>query len=57
MWGVNSAFNGIGAMSFALITEKTGISFVLLIVALAYFFANLVFAMGAVGKEGLSESS
>ncbi|MBI1268704.1 MAG: hypothetical protein GC193_14880 [Cryomorphaceae bacterium] len=56
MWGVNSAFNGIGAMSFALITEKTGISFVLLLVALAYLFANLVFAMGAVAREDSSES-
>jgi len=44
MWGVNSAFNVLGAMSFVPLTLTIGISNSLLIVAFLYMLANVGFA-------------
>jgi hypothetical protein len=44
MWGISSIANAIGSMSFVAVTQITGISSCLLIVAVAYLVANLLFA-------------
>lgn len=45
LWGVSSAFNAIAALSFPAITQATGISACLLMVAAAYGGACLLFAL------------
>jgi len=45
MWGINCAFNGIGAMSFALISGQLGVRASFLIVAAVYLVANLLFCL------------
>jgi len=41
MWGVSSAFNVLGAMSFVPLTQVAGISFALLLVGLLYLIAGV----------------
>ncbi len=45
MWGINSGFNAIGAMSFIFLTKITGISATLLIVGFLYAIANTLFTL------------
>ncbi len=52
LWGVNSAFNALGSVSFVLISQQIGIAATLAIVAVLYLFANIVFAcLGPVKAE------
>jgi len=44
MWAVSSAFNALGGVAFVCITQATGISSCLLIVAALYLLGNLIFA-------------
>ncbi len=43
-WGVNCAFNAVGAACFPLISLQIGISATLVLVAVLYLLANLLFA-------------
>jgi len=45
MWGINCAFNGIGAMSFALLTAQWGVQICFLLVAAIYLVANVLFSI------------
>ncbi|MBX9669891.1 MAG: hypothetical protein K2X93_19860 [Candidatus Obscuribacterales bacterium] len=52
LWGVNSAFNALGSVSFVLISQQIGIAATLAIVAVLYLIANIVFAyLGPVKTE------
>jgi len=44
MWAVSSAFNALGGVAFVCITQATGISSCLLLVAVLYLLGNLIFA-------------
>jgi hypothetical protein len=53
MWGISSIANAIGSICFIAITQAMGIKSCLLLVATAYFFANLMFSVNVrvTGKE------
>jgi hypothetical protein len=56
MWGVSSIFNALGSICFIAITMTAGISSCLLIVAVIYLAANLIFASAAPTKRMIAES-
>lgn len=51
MWGISSIFNALGAMCFVAITQITGISSCLIVVAIMYALANISFAFWGPLKE------
>jgi SAM-dependent methyltransferase len=47
LWGVNSAFNALGAISFVALAQGFGIAATLLLAAALYLIGNLIFALAA----------
>ena len=45
LWGVNSAFNALGAISFVALSQNMGIAATLLLAAILYLVANSIFAL------------
>lgn len=54
-WGVNSAFNAIGAMSYAILSASLGINAVFLAVALIYLVACLLAARLLIEKPEITD--
>jgi hypothetical protein len=47
LWGVNSAFNALGAISFVALAQSLGIAATLLLAAALYLIGNIIFALAA----------
>ncbi len=54
MWGISSIFNALGSICFIAITQATGISSCLIIVAAMYLVANLMFARLDLSRQSAS---
>jgi hypothetical protein len=56
-WGINCAFNALGAACFPLITFQIGIKATLAIVAVIYLVACILFAFACVNKTSNSQAN